>query len=525
MISYLSRTPNDHILNYVEKRKGFNSIHWVGPKEFELNKKNSKINKDCTTRLYNNELAKCRERFKPSSTSAAFYYQTSANNKRQSFDNQVFNKNANQAASFNINNVKNLSEPKYSNYFKEKDSKRDKDTYLLGKEVDEISSYKYNYFLTKKPKTSILGSRNLANFRTANKTPNMGNIINKKNINYSIDDNTYKENCNDPNNPLFSNTVNLGDLVDLNNPNNKNNKQVFGDYNKLKKLNEKGEVGFNSTTNYGFGYVNNMKNASVSYNNSTHNNFNNYSNNLNQDEHIEINNEDYNKRERLDSIHSNPPMNMSSKNIREPNNREDIENSNTLNNDYYIPSKKHNIMNSSIKENGHILPNLNNYSQNNYNSNGNFNKTSYVNSNKNKLNINEIPIPYKNPNNKNNNVFRSSNANYNKEFRATKSPSIFFKNTPTNLNNKALNGVNGISETNYNSNNNSKTKYIHLTDYYDGVNKSILTKTALSTKNKDKKGYLNINKTKISDAFNKNIDDKVSLAIVDNYLKRKEIFG
>ena len=83
------------------------NIKWVSKKEFEVNEIKRSISKGMIKRLYNKELPKCKERFSSS----------------------------------------DKSNPLFTTFYKDIEIKKEKDSYLMGKNIDQFSKYKFNYFL------------------------------------------------------------------------------------------------------------------------------------------------------------------------------------------------------------------------------------------------------------------------------------------------------------------------------------------------------------------------------------------
>lgn len=129
-----------------------------------------------------------------------------------------------------------------------------------------------------------------------------------------------------------------------------------------------------------------------------------------------------------------------------------------------------------------------------------------------KLKINENPAQI---NEENLNAIKNTK----NAFRPSATNSAFFKASPHNQN------IKSPKQSDIKKSNCNKDGYVLLNEYFDGINKSIYNEKASSTKNKSKITFHGLNRVKLRDAFKSDVNSKQSLEIIDNYLKRKEIFG
>lgn len=385
-------------------------------------------------------------------------------------------------------------EPRYSTYFKEKEMKHDKETNLFGKNSEEIKSYRYNYFLTKKPKTSKSQYNNLSNFRLIN-TVKKNSEVNEMLINQNRNIEKTLENINtNLHNPLFSNKIKMETLVDINNT---HNRKLNEDFNKMMKEERVSPWNINSKKNQQYIIIDNPNSMKENSNS--------------------IGEKPLDSNEKISEIGINDNTGLNDV----INNRNEIEQQATTRNNKKKPAVTfYNAAdcNNSIKPySTNLLPNINNYTRPNEITKGNTQRNL-------KLSININPEMAGKPElMSNSHAVVKADGKQTSEFKPMNTSSSFFKNSVKNQYNKSLNGV--ISPK---SNNHIKREFVLLNEYFDGINKSILARKPPETsqnKNRPKMNYYETKKLKIQDAFKPGIDNKLSLTIIDNFLKRKEIFG
>eukprot|EP00340_Litonotus_pictus_P012355 CAMPEP_0170538830 /NCGR_PEP_ID=MMETSP0209-20121228/103554_1 /TAXON_ID=665100 ORGANISM="Litonotus pictus, Strain P1" /NCGR_SAMPLE_ID=MMETSP0209 /ASSEMBLY_ACC=CAM_ASM_000301 /LENGTH=640 /DNA_ID=CAMNT_0010840615 /DNA_START=128 /DNA_END=2051 /DNA_ORIENTATION=+ len=124
------------------------------------------------------------------------------------------------------------------------------------------------------------------------------------------------------------------------------------------------------------------------------------------------------------------------------------------------------------------------------------------------------------------------NQSQTQEFRPTNTTSCFFHRSPKNQNCKSLVNFNKSLEMEEETLPKKERDYVQMNEYFDCINKSIMTKKKGIYKqgknqNKTEIGfYSNKNKSGgLQEALAPNANPKKSFQIIDDYLRRKEIFG